>query len=389
MDLTSNVAVDPDNKVITTYDEYFNNAEVVLSSCPQYYIGGGTQTGGYSIRKWLLWFKQSTIDKDFGETELSFNPSNSIFDVRFINENLGNGVKKDIRKSTYDSVEYIINIQRAPTSSITISWSNLPEGSFILQNMTEEALFTLDMNSINKITITNVNIKTIKIIASLKNDEQIIQPPSNLQVSDMPGDYGHRLKLTWSASPSEEEGLVSWYRIFRSRSGEPADPIPLPTFTSLDWLNSWEEHYTILIDSVAAGTTEYIDTIVPLSGTLYYYWVQAVGDSGAGKKAPFGIATLVEETPSEFYLSPPYPNPFNPSTTFRYSVPQDCHVKLIIYDILGRKAAVIKDRIVGAGNYEVTWAGRNDNGTMLGSGVYLYRFTAGNYQKKGKMMLMR
>ena len=61
-------------------------------------------------------------------------------------------------------------------------------------------------------------------------------PPSNLTVSDIPNDQGHSLKLSWTASSSENSGIVSGYRICRSRSNTYIDPpIPLSSFTSLEF----------------------------------------------------------------------------------------------------------------------------------------------------------
>lgn len=94
-------------------------------------------------------------------------------------------------------------------------------------------------------------------------------------------------------------------------------------------------------------------------------------------------------TPKVFSLSQNYPNPFNPSTTIRYQIPIDCHMELIIYDILGRKVAILNDGKVSAGVHEAVWNGKNDNGTAVGSGVYFYLFRADKYMKQGKMLLMK
>jgi hypothetical protein len=75
--------------------------------------------------------------------------------------------------------------------------------------------------------------------------------------------------------------------------------------------------------------------------------------------------------PSTFALMQNYPNPFNPSTHIGYDVPEDCHVSIIVYDVVGRTAAVLLDEAKPAGSYMLSF----DAGT-LASGVYLYRMTA-------------
>ncbi len=329
------------------------------------------------------------MDDAFGETELPRKLYGSGFDVRFVGENLGNGIKRDIRESTYEQTEYMIELQRSSVSDVTISWNKPPGFTIYLQDMSKEPIFSVVMTSISEITITDENITVIKLIVSNKQGTPTIKPPSHLQVSDVPEDYGHSLKLTWTESLSEEDNLVSWYRIYRSRSDVLTDLIPLTRFTSLDSLNSWDEHYTILIDSVAAGTTEYIDRYVPLNSVPYYYWVEAVGEIGVGKKTASGNKMIIEENPAEFSISAPYPNPFNPSTTFMYSIPEECFVKLVIYDILGRRIVVVHDGVLSPGVHEAVWEGKDNDGLAVGTGVYLYRFMAGSFRRSGKLMLLR
>ena len=81
--------------------------------------------------------------------------------------------------------------------------------------------------------------------------------------------------------------------------------------------------------------------------------------------------------------------PFNPYTTIQYQIPTDCHVELIIYDSLGRKVSVLHDGKVSAGVHEAVWNGKNENGTTVSSGVYLYWLKTDKYMKQGKMLLMK
>jgi len=101
------------------------------------------------------------------------------------------------------------------------------------------------------------------------------------------------------------------------------------------------------------------------------------------------VGNVTENQPSEFKLNPPYPNPFNAMTTIKYEIPEDCHVELLIYDILGRKTAVLKNDRMLAGIHKAVWNGKNDDGISVGSGVYLYHFKANKYSKIGKMLLIR
>ena len=68
------------------------------------------------------------------------------------------------------------------------------------------------------------------------------------------------------------------------------------------------------------------------------------------------ITADIVSIPSHFVLHNPYPNPFNPTTTIRYDLPEAGRVSLIIYDILGRKVAVAVDSWQEAGAHEVVWS---------------------------------
>lgn len=102
-------------------------------------------------------------------------------------------------------------------------------------------------------------------------------------------------------------------------------------------------------------------------------------DLGTVSQGMFTVAGVsVEEReamgqPTSFALSPCYPNPFNPSTTIRYQLPEPGDVRLVIYDALGQEIRVLVFETQPAGWYRVNWDGRNGAGHRVSSGVYLYR----------------
>jgi subtilisin family serine protease len=94
-------------------------------------------------------------------------------------------------------------------------------------------------------------------------------------------------------------------------------------------------------------------------------------------------------TPSVFELLPNYPNPFNPATTIRYSLEQDSHVRVELFNILGRKVRTLSDAFQTAGDYRITWDATSDAGVPLSSGVYFLRVTAGEHNLTRKLTLLR
>jgi hypothetical protein len=89
-------------------------------------------------------------------------------------------------------------------------------------------------------------------------------------------------------------------------------------------------------------------------------------------------------TPTEFALEQNYPNPFNPTTTIRFAIPQNEHVTLKVYDLLGREVATLVDEPRKAGSYDETI-----DASRLASSVYVYRITAGNFSASKRLLLLK
>jgi hypothetical protein len=132
--------------------------------------------------------------------------------------------------------------------------------------------------------------------------------------------------------------------------------------------NSTEQlFYTFVDKDLSAGTYNYRIRQTDYNGTFTFY-------------------TLVEPVivvPS-FFISQNYPNPFNPVTTINYSIPTDGLVKIIVYDAIGREAAILVNREQPHGNYSIEFNAHN-----LSSGIYYYRIIAGEFNEMRKMVLLR
>ncbi len=103
-----------------------------------------------------------------------------------------------------------------------------------------------------------------------------------------------------------------------------------------------------------------------------------------------GILDMLNPIPTTFAVKPNYPNPFNPTTTIKYQLPQTSDVKLVIYNVLGQKVRTLIHRRVEAGYHSVIWDARNNSGLQVATGLYIYRFKAGDeYVKTMKMLLMK
>jgi hypothetical protein len=106
------------------------------------------------------------------------------------------------------------------------------------------------------------------------------------------------------------------------------------------------------------------------------------------RTASFSPTNVEEETgamlPTEYTLQQNFPNPFNPSTQIKFSVPQASNVKLIVTDILGKEVITLVNDNLTAGNYSA-----NFDAKALSSGVYFYTLIADNFKQSKKMILMK
>ncbi len=93
--------------------------------------------------------------------------------------------------------------------------------------------------------------------------------------------------------------------------------------------------------------------------------------------------------PTEFSLRQNYPNPFNPTTIIEYSLPRDENVELIVFNSLGQTVKALHSGEQLAGNHQVQWDGRDEQGQPVGSGVFFYRIKMGDFVRTHKMILLR
>ena len=96
--------------------------------------------------------------------------------------------------------------------------------------------------------------------------------------------------------------------------------------------------------------------------------------------------------PKAFALGQNHPNPFNPSTTVNYQIPEDAGIvsfSLNVYDLRGRLVKTLAKDVKGPGYYKAFWNGSDNNGQQVSSGVYFYRFNSNKYTSTRKMVLLK
>jgi hypothetical protein len=101
------------------------------------------------------------------------------------------------------------------------------------------------------------------------------------------------------------------------------------------------------------------------------------------------LSTEEGAIPTEFALHENYPNPFNPTTTLRFDLPEVSDATVTIYNMLGQKVRTFNMNDTPAGYHSIKWNATNDYGEQVGAGVYLYQLQAKDFVKTRKMVLLK
>ncbi|MBN2412663.1 T9SS type A sorting domain-containing protein [candidate division KSB1 bacterium] len=112
------------------------------------------------------------------------------------------------------------------------------------------------------------------------------------------------------------------------------------------------------------------------TGNTYFYKLESVDFKGKVTYCrSVSVSTKANTVvPVQHILQQNFPNPFNPSTTIKYTLVNDTHVQLDVYNMLGDFITQLVNENQGAGIYSLNWDARDDNGTHIPAGVYFYKF---------------
>ena len=151
--------------------------------------------------------------------------------------------------------------------------------------------------------------------------------------------------------------------------------------------SGWQKIGFVAGSGNSNSTKNYSFTDKPSGGTSFSYKLKQIDVDGSFQYYdPVTVSLAVSSAPQLLQNSP---NPFNPSTTIKFYIPNASDVSIKIYDIMGREVTTLINQQATAGYHNVYWNGKNSRGENVASGVYLYRLTAGNFSETKKMNLLK
>ncbi len=124
----------------------------------------------------------------------------------------------------------------------------------------------------------------------------------------------------------------------------------------------------------------------PISGRVMY---ESTGDFYVRAYLSPSDQDTDQLPPQTIVLKQNYPNPFNGATVIEYDIPNDGHVHVEVFDLLGRKIRTLLSKSLFAGFHTAKWDGRDEFGFIMPTGVYLYRVRQGNLSQAKKLIIIR
>ena len=215
-------------------------------------------------------------------------------------------------------------------------------------------------------------------------DGNLKYPDGGIHVSDYPS-----AKSGFGIVRSDSDKIYFWYDA-RDPEGLYAQKLSqndVPIWDSGDILVSTRDYLNsrnLVCDKHGGAIVIWSDE--PVNGIF----AQQISKNGnLGEVLLSTVGENDRSIPAGFYLDQNYPNPFNPITTIRYDLPEDSHVFIKIYDILGREVRILINFEQTAGYKSVQWDGKDVFGNTSGSGLYIYKISAGDFNSCKKMLLLR
>ncbi len=266
---------------------------------------------------------------------------------------------------TIATAEFQYIVQLSPDSSFS---SLLSEDSVRTPYLSFQ-----ELNEFDKLTIGQLIFWRVKVIDSTYFSSAFSSPsemfyyyPAFSIVDDFRGERNENsINLYWSTSYNK---YCQGFNLFRSM-GDDGD-------------------FKKINAEIITGSESFsfIDRIEQ-TGVNYYYKLEEITTEGRNK---FHRQITVEiPKPNSYLLSQNFPNPFNSETSFKYQIPDPSHVKIEVYNLLGKKVKTLVNERKDAGFYHVFWDGIDDNGKNVVSGVYFYHMVADRFHATHKMIVVR
>ena len=364
--------VDMDSLVVSFDDSWDYPGWLSLAADP-YRLEGTAPGPGQSRFPLALSDGDTSITDTFSLSAAFFHPR--ITSITDVPDDQGGRVYIDFRKSFFDrrnQANQLYTIFRHDMIDSIPEWVVVGSGAAIGDNS-----YIYEVLTLSDSTADDDGMTEFKVVASMNEGHFHSPPQSGYSLDNIaPGvptglmatilETG--IHLSWDISPDDD---FQYFNLEISSTSDFSDYLTVET-----------------VD------TAYLDTDYEIDVTVYYRLI-AYDDAGNSSEYSVAIDVMVLwadlgiAIPDEFAIHQNYPNPFNPVTTLRYDLPEQGHVRITIYDMLGRDVKTLINGYQDPGYKSINWDATNDYGKPVSAGMYLYQIQAGEYMEVRKMVLVK
>jgi hypothetical protein len=297
-------------------------------------------------------------------------------------------------------------------TSVQLYWSKSTGANNYCLQVSPDSLFSTFVYRDSLLTDTTKMVYSLNILSKYFWRVKAMNPANSSTFSSV---YNFKTmglpNVVTLASPINNSQFLTLPVTFKWNKPFEITSIKLPGKGGTDVINKYLIEFTLdtssLYGYIAKAADDTLLIIDSLNGSSLYYWrVSARNEMGWGQKsvwwkfstANVGINRLSSEVPAEYKLFNNYPNPFNPSTNIKFSIPllSSPHAQignplivLKVYDILGKEIATLVNEKLQPGTYEVPFSINQFPNYPAASGIYFYRFITDKYTATKRMILIK
>jgi hypothetical protein len=259
-----------------------------------------------------------------------------------------------------------LNIQAAPSSFDSVWVDN--------KSVTAGTSVSVDVNYFNE-----RNVKIAELALNYGNDRLVLD---SISFSGTRGDVASN--KTYQFNPASH----SLYIALDFGEISPLSPGSGSIATLYFTAQAGSPDTVVAIDSTKyAGVLSTVITLTAVDANRQFTPIFRSGSVAI--QSATDVDEILDGLPTAYALLQNYPNPFNPTTEIEFALPKSSPVSLLVYNVLGQQVRTLADQTFAAGQHRITFDGRADDGTQLGTGVYFYRLTAEGFTQSRKMLLVK
>lgn len=271
-------------------------------------------------------------------------------------------VTTDLDSDTYDGVE-IPTGQKTHVYTVRMTVDNSALESDLIWDEVNTGIYTA---------------REANVVESYNNNGDMSLPVELRSFSALYMEEGVRIQ--WATESETDNAGFILERALKWRSIAPLQWDEIASYETCSDLqgqgNSSVRHEYVFVDVDADA------------GQCYQYRLSDVNTSGEVHVYDILEITL-PDAPAETELKPPFPNPFNPETRIVYQLSKSGPVKILIYDLLGRKVRTLVNKVQSPGSYNVYWHGDDVSGRQTATGTYLIALKTVEGMRMQKVLMIR